>query len=190
MPNGNGILQKYAEKIKNDPIKRRGVLIAGIGLMGILSLFSFFPEKKTETQIPQADSSLTAEAYEKRLEEKLKKALSSIKGIGKVEVTLTLKSSEEIVYETDTKQKWDETVTEETRREYQEELQREIVFAEGEDGKAPLTRSVLPPTVQGVVVVCEGAGDINVEKAVIDAVTALFPLNTTQVAVVESAKNQ
>ena len=53
--------------------------------------------------------------------------------------------------------------------------------------RRPLVLTELPPRIQGVVVVCEGAGSAPVASRVIDVVTTSLGITSLQVCVVQSA---
>lgn len=90
--------------------------MVALGLLGILLIFgSEFIKSpvKTETQQQETD---TQSDYCDTLEEKLKAVLSKTEGTGRVEVMITLQSSDEKIYATDekTNYKSSDSVTERT----------------------------------------------------------------------------
>lgn len=180
----------FWRRIAEDEKKRRAVLICGFLLIGIIFLMSILPQKEKQEKTQSADTGtvITMEEYESRLENKLEQTIRNIKGVGNVKVLLTLENGEETVYQSDTRQNTDQTAQSGEDKQYRQELEQQVVLIEGENGKKEaLVQTVRPPAVQGVVVICEGAGSISVQSAVTEAVTALFSIRSTQVAVVEYA---
>ena len=173
-----------------DEKKRKAILVCGFLLIGIIFLLSILPQKEKKESNTQQELStvVTMEEYEQRLENKLKKTVENIKGVGKVSVFLTLENGEETVYQSDTRKNTDQSTQSGGEGQHREELEQEIVLIEDENGnKQALVQTRRPPAVQGVVIVCEGASDISVQKSVTEAVSALFSIRSTQVAVVEYA---
>jgi stage III sporulation protein AG len=183
-------VKSFWSRITEDEKKRKAILVCGFLLIGIIFLLSVLPKKeeKKNTTAQEISTVVTMEEYELKLENKLKKAIQNIKGVGKATVFLTLENGEETVYQSDTRQNTDKSVQSGGEGQYREELDQEIVLIEDENGrKQALVQTKRPPAVQGVVIVCEGASDISVQKAVTEAVSALFSIRSTQVAVVEYA---
>lgn len=129
------------------------------------------------------------EEYVEALEEKLKKTLSDMAGVGKVSVMITLKASEELVLEKD------ESVNRSNTNEEDSEGGKRIV-TELETGEntvystvgsesEPYVIKTLLPTVEGVVVVAEGAGIGNVNRDITEIVKALFGVEAHKVRVVK-----
>lgn len=127
--------------------------------------------------------------YTAYLEEKLKATLSDMAGVGKVEVMITLKASEELVVEKD------EPINRSNTNEEDAEGGKRIV-TQLESGESTVYRTVgsdsepyviktLLPTVEGVVVVAEGAGNGSVNKNITEIVQALFGVEAHKVRVVK-----
>ncbi len=127
--------------------------------------------------------------YTAYLENKLKATLSDMAGVGKVEVMITLKASEELVVEKD------EPVNRSNTNEEDAEGGKRIV-TQLESGESTVYRTVgsdsepyviktLLPTVEGVVVVAEGAGNGSVNKSITEIAQALFGVEAHKVRVVK-----
>lgn len=127
--------------------------------------------------------------YTAYLEEKLKATLSDMAGVGRVEVMITLKASEELVVEKD------EPINRSNTNEEDAEGGKRIV-TQLESGESTVYRTVgsdsepyviktLLPTVEGVVVVAEGAGNGSVNKNITEIVQALFGVEAHKVRVVK-----
>lgn len=104
--------------------------------------------------------------------------LSRIQGVGRLELMLTLESTGESVYASDTREsvggEWGGT----------REKSITVVSGGGYEQK-PVTVKELYPRFRGAVVLCEGADDIHVRSAVIEAVSTLCGIGTDKVAVLK-----
>lgn len=147
--------------------------------------------KETETgTISQASQSeVTNEniRYTTQMEEKLKEILENGKGIGKVEVMITLAASRETVLNKDTP--YEETVEEqegnEKKNSQTKSRQEETVLIETEEGQTPYVTKQYEPEIEGILVVVEGGGNPNVEAEVKEAILALFPIEEHKIKVLE-----
>ena len=166
------------------------VLIGFIGIL--LILFSeFFPQK---TKIPQDAVSVSSdnETFCKQTEEKLYQLVSSIQGVGEAQVWVTLESGVEYVYlqeevrNTDTTKDYDEEGVKTLREKDNSEQKYILVNKNGEE--QPLIQKQLEPTVQGVVIVCEGAGSAQVNEQVVNAVTCALGISSNRVYVAQLIK--
>ncbi|MBP3502050.1 MAG: hypothetical protein J6K42_01005 [Clostridia bacterium] len=119
------------------------------------------------------------------LEQKLKKILSNISGVGEVEVLITYSQTSVInpVYNEDL----GESITEEEdtsggkRTISTTNNKKEVVCS---DNKV-ITQSVTSPQIQGAVIIAKGASDVNVKTNIIQAVEAATGLSTYKIQVFE-----
>ena len=129
------------------------------------------PKDKTAEEKTQASFDLSA------TQQQLETLLSAIDGAGRVRVMLTLSSSEQAVYQTDSRTVTSSgSTTQET----------ETVFRQtGGSEKEPAVQSVVYPRYQGALVICDGAGRASVRLAIIQAVSSLTGLGSNKIAVVK-----
>lgn len=138
----------------------------------------------------QDEGSLSGQdTYTAYLEEKLRQTLSEMAGVGKVEVMLTLESSEEIVVEKDEPENRSTTTERDaeggSRIVNQMEITESTVYrTQGSDSEPYVVKTLLP-RVEGVVVVAEGAGSGTVSRSITEVVQALFGLEAHKVRVVK-----
>lgn len=117
---------------------------------------------KTETDL----SELTAEHVTERLEEKIKIMCTKVKGVSDVCVMLTLDTSEEYVYASDT--------------EKSETFQRsELVTSDG--GGVELY--VISPRVRGVAVVCKGGDSAVIKKTLTDLISCALGIPSSSISI-------
>lgn len=144
-------------------------------LLGIA--LALVPGKTEKTDAPQtttaADTAFDLSATQKQLEA----LLSAIDGAGRVRLMLTLSSSEQIIYQTDSRTV---TASGSTTQE------KQTVFRQpGGSEKEPAVQSVVYPQYQGALVVCDGAERASVRLAVTQAVSSLTGLGSNKIAVVK-----
>lgn len=107
--------------------------------------------------------------------------LAQIEGVGRLELMLTLESTGEAVYASDTRESANGAQT--TSRE-----QSVTVVSESGYGQRPVTVKTVYPTFRGAVVLCEGADDIRVRCAVVEAVSTLCGIGSDKVAVLKMGR--
>lgn len=134
----------------------------------------------------QADSD---EDYARQLEQRLRETLSQMEGVGKVRVMITLRSSQELVVEKE--QPYLRSSTNENdaqggnRSINQMETEENTVYRTDGNVSEPYVVKTLPPQVEGVVVVAEGAGSGTVNRTIVEMVQALFGVEAHKVKVVK-----
>lgn len=127
----------------------------------------------------------TETASNNDLEQKLKKILSNINGVGEVEVLITYSQTSIInpVYNEDL----GESITEEEdtsggkRTISTTNNKKEVVCS---DNKV-ITQSVTSPQIQGAVIIAKGASDAKVKSNIIQAVEVATGLSTYKIQVFE-----
>lgn len=193
-----GFLTKITEKLRN--LKNAEIVIVLLFVAVVLSIYASSINRASPS-VPAPDNETNKGVqwvgqgtYEDQQELKLQKKLSAIKGVGKVEVMITYKSSKEIVTAMNTTQS--ETVTEEqdssggTRRVSQRDINSQTVTI-GETGNAkPLVVKEMEPEIKGVIVIAEGARDMRVKLDLIRAVQTALGVSPQQVEVFEMDTNK
>ena len=155
-------LHVFAEKWKYVWI----ILLAGLLLM-------MMGGDRTETVEVDDKNSDTAFSLQ-QFEGQLKSCLSRIDGIGKVELMLSLDSSEHEVYASD------------IRRSASESYESVIsTVSNGSYGEEPVRVTTNSPKFRGAVIICEGAGSDRVRLAVTEAVGSLCDLGADRIAVIQ-----
>ncbi len=129
---------------------------------------------------------------EDTLEEKMEKILSLIDGAGKVNVLITYSNGMEQIPMYDIKQ--NTTNIEEvdsagaTRKTEEINKENNIIFNENGNSKTPVIKQTINPKIIGVIVVAEGAGNINVRENLIKAVEATLDVSAHRVQVFSRKK--
>lgn len=123
------------------------------------------------------------------MEDKVEKILSNIDQVGRAQVIITLKSSGEKIVEKDvpvTRSNTDEQDSQGGSRILNSIDSGEATVYETESGKStPYVVKTTSPQVEGVLVVCEGAGRGNVSKNITDAIEVLFGIEPHKIIVVK-----
>ena len=130
----------------------------------------------------------STEEYTAYLEEKLEKMLESVRGLGEVEVMITLESSEERIVEKDMTAERSQTEEQDsaggTRTVNSSNTGYQTVYQDGNQG-SPFVVKTITPKVEGVLVVAEGAGKGNMTSEITQIAQALFGVEAHKVKVLE-----
>ena len=167
------------------------ILVVGIIAAALIALSAVFPEAKTEnTELPQKGTDEETARYEAQLCERVHRIVSLIKGVGKLDVTVTLESGIEYVYAKEEKSDSDVRSSGSDGVSTSSSSEEKLILVEDANGrKTALLRKMILPAVRGVVVVCDGGGDPQVINAVTEAVKTALGIRSTQVFVAKRAEN-
>ena len=144
-------------------------------------------EKSTYIETTEVTANNETKKYE--LEEKLEKILTTIKGVGDVNVFINYSESSSSVplYDESTTTS---TTTEGdssggTRNTVETENQKEVVFTEKSGTKDPIVQKTIMPLIEGAIVTAKGANDAGVKTNIINAVQAATGLSIDRIQVFE-----
>lgn len=169
-------LKAYLEKI--EPFLKRYRLLLLAFFAGLILLTISFPvqsaAEETDSQPAVTQSTFDLTAFETQLEEQL----SQIQGAGRVQLTLSLKTTQEEVYAADIRQ----SQQNEEVSSYESTL---AVLADGINGQQPIPVKQVYPTFRGALVLCDGADSDAVRLAVTQAVSAVCGIGADKVAVLK-----
>lgn len=205
------IIEKQLNKVDYKKWFRKDNLVILI-LTGVLLVIIALPTKesgKTEAEPSRTEADSPAgipsesgagaegstdsdEEYIRQLEQRLRETLSRMEGVGKVRVMITLRSSRELVVEKE--QPFVRSSTDEkdsqggNRSVHQMETEENTVYRTDGSVSEPYVVKTLPPQVEGVVVVAEGAGSGTVDRTIVEMVQALFGVEAHKVKVVKMEK--
>lgn len=173
------------------------LLVIGVILL-ILAIPTEDSKKKQEEEpFPIAEDAGTtsteasanaSQTYEQQMEARVKEILSHVEGVGKVDVMIVLKSSEEKVLRVDTSST--SSSTQETdssggsrKIENRELAENTILSGSGEN--APIIEKELKPVISGVVISAGGGGSPKVKAEISEAMEALFDVPPHKVKVLK-----
>ena len=133
------------------------------------------------------------ESYAEQMEQKVKALLGTMDQVGRVEVLITLKSSGERIVEKDLPVNRSTTSEQDAQggtRNVNNLDSGENTVYETDSGKStPYVVKTESPQVEGVVVVCEGAGTGEVRKNITEVIEALFGIEPHKIRVVKMKTN-
>ena len=168
------------DNLKNLKIGRRNValVVIAVVIMLLLLLSELFTNDNTDA-VSKEDSEAYASQYIEKTEKELETLLEGINGAGKVRVMLTLENCYENVYARGYNEK-SENKNDSFKSETEEEY---IIVKNGSNTEECLVIKVYEPTVKGVAVIAEGAGNTQVKNAITQTVCALFDISSARVSV-------
>lgn len=135
----------------------------------------------------EGKSSLRPE-YAAYLEESLEQFLSTVDGVGKVRVMITLADGGETFVEKDlttTRKGTTEADAEGSRNTTDIAEEEATVYTEEKDGNMPFVRQIIYPKVAGVVVSAQGGGNDAVAQKITKAIQALFGIEAHKIIIVK-----
>jgi len=171
-------------------------------LVGVLLLVIAWPTGGTGTGTGNNDTATESydtvgaveeaalEAYITNQEARLTAIIGVIEGAGKVSVMITAKSSGELVVEKDvdtsssTLEENDSSGGNRTTNEANHS--ESTIFTDDSTGQSvPYVVKEIEPQIEGIVVVAEGGGDLNVVNEITDAIGVLFDVPVHKIKVVK-----
>lgn len=168
------------EVFKNLSNNKKNIVLVICGVLALIILIaSGVSEEKVSEDEYDVNLNVSSGEYIKEQEEKLKKLIEKIDGAGEAEVMITLESCYENVYLKDSNLK-----TESTSSVFKEEQEESFIMAKtGSNTQNGVIVKVYEPVVKGVAVVVTGGDDEKVKMAIIETVSAVFNINSTDISV-------
>lgn len=167
----NSLKEKFKDTFEQKNSKAKILIAAGIvGILLILLSEISFPASKKETEVTKTDYS----AYVNELDDKLNSLISSIDGVGKCKVMITLKSTSESVYAKNIQNSQSESSASQNS---------EYVIYDSKDGDSPILIQENFPEIEGIAIVCSGGDNIAVRERVIQCVSSLFNISSNRISV-------
>lgn len=150
------------------------IFIVGIGLM----MLPGGGTKEKKEVVTQDNAGIT---YRENVEKQLKTILSSVKGVGSVEVMVTLEDNGQTFYAAD-----ERTDSQEKDADIQETGEKTYVLKNDEaGGESPVVIRKNTPAVSGVLVIASGAGDAQIKSEIVNAVRAVLGVKAHRIEVLE-----
>ena len=137
------------------------------------------------------EESITEEASEQpdvygytlTLEKRLANLINKIDGVDGSEVMITLSTSKEKILQTDSENKSKSEEGDLAKKELEKNIKTLVI--KGENAEEPYVIKEIMPRIEGVVVVCKGAGDKIIENKIIEIIKALFDVEPHKISVIE-----
>lgn len=186
-------IKQYLENVNSKKFIRNLLILLLVGaiLLIVSSILFEGKDKKdpySNRSLPENETEFTTEDYSEVLEKKLEQILSEIKGVGNVKVMVTLEDTAEKIPATNTT-KNQETSREEDSQGGNREILREDssaqIVTKGGEGTLIVLKE-LKPEVKGVIVVAEGAENLEVQEKLYHAVKTVLAIPGNKVEIYSS----
>ena len=165
------------------------LIAVGAVAMGLILLSELLPEKPQATEAPTA-ASVTAEEYAKQLETRLAEIVGGIEGVNGCRVMVTLENGVEYRYASEQKSgsNYEEnSANGSSRLSQKDDSEQSVILVDTGDGRGGLLVTEVQPTVKGVMVVCGGGQQPEVQQRVTEAVTTVLNITSKRVCVIPAA---
>lgn len=177
----------FADLYSNDKYKKM-IIIAGIIGIALIFFSGFIKSEKKSQEVNQKVESASIDDYVKQLETNLTNMVSCIKGAGDCKVMVTIENGTQTIYATEGKKNIEDTEDssngELKRKQKSDDSETKYITVKGPNGEEKaLAITEVQPTVKGVVVVCSGGDDPEVQQRIINAVTTALNITTKRVCV-------
>ena len=168
----NKILSRLEAAFGRDKLIKAAVFL---GIIGVILIVCCDSPPKTQPSVETAAITEETERFRCDTEQQLKNILSTIKGVGKAEVMLTVSTTEEYIYAEKT----------EERREGENKQSRQTDFEiiDSGDRDEALVKKIIVPQISGVVIVCEGGGNSKTCEAVYKSVSTALGIPVSKIYV-------
>lgn len=180
--------------------KDKWLFLLAVGLILLILAFPDGGPGSGKEEVTGQEAALTVEeggtaevaarpvkTYEEQMEERVKEILSHVEGVGKVDVMIVLKSSEEKVLRVDTNSSLSstrETDSSGGSRNIENQEVSESTILTG-NGEGPIVEKELKPEVSGVVISAEGGESPKVKADISEAMEALFDIPAHKIKVLK-----
>ena len=186
-------IKEYLEKNNNKKFINNLFIILLVSVIFLIVTNNFLVPKEEDMENPKENTrevskNESEEDYSYYLEKKLTNILTKLNGVGKVNVMVTLENSVEKVTATNTTKNKEETLENDseggTREIHREDVTTQVM-TRGGDGSLLVVKEI-KPTVQGVIVVAEGADDPVLKEMLYEAVKTVLGIKGNKVQVYSS----
>lgn len=166
------------------------LIIAICGVVLVMLPTESKSKNKSSNKITQEEKSesiieISEDEYCKNLEGRLETILSGVRGVGKVKVMITFKSTSEkvVLKEISYDKSSENNENANVRESYKEE--EAVVFREDSDGNTvPYVIKENVPAIEGIAVVAEGGENKDIILKITNMVQALFGVSAHKISVI------
>lgn len=164
------------------PKNKISIIIVAAGIIGIVLIFlsdiiHVSPSSKQNTSSQDSSGN-----YETKISKRLESIIGQINGVGRVQVMVTIESGVENIYEKDKKESSQSQGGANSQTQVSIESSHVILNGSSGNQQALLTKQI-QPVIQGVVVVCDGGADPDVQEAVTDTVSTALGIATNHISI-------
>lgn len=188
------VLDKLLEKFNNKKMIENLVIFLILAIIVLIVINTFFDNNQSNknANLVQTVSKKDSFTGDVNLEKKLEGILSKINGAGEVSVMVSY--SNEVLKQPMTDVKTTTTVVSEKdsnggeRKTEETSTEENVIYEQNGNNKTPMLKQNVLPTIIGVIVVADGAGNTNVKENLIRAVTAAVDVPNHRIQVFASGK--
>lgn len=181
------LFEKITAKGSNSPPKIKLIIAIGTAAMLLLALPDMCSGCNNSSEPEKNKSPCSVEQYADELEKKLENMISAVDGAGKTKVMITLQNGMEYIYASEDKLSVNTSESTGTNgsqsSEAKENSENSYIIIDTDEGEKALIRTELMPSVNGVVVACEGAGDPIVAERIEQVVTTALNISSKRVCI-------
>lgn len=186
--NGDGDNKKKVENL---------IFLLIILIITIVAINFIWKDDKQESKQTTTNKELASEEKntnsDEDLEKKLEKILSSINGVGNVNVMLTYTESTQIIPVYNKIEKTSNTNESDsgggTRQVEESDVTQEVVYQDKNGKNNIITQKTISPKIEGAIITADGANNSNIKANIIQAVEAATGLATHKIQVFEKKNN-
>ncbi len=186
--NGDGDNKKKVENL---------IFLLIILIITIVAINFIWKDDKQESKQTTTNKELASKEKntnsDEDLEKKLEKILSSINGVGNVNVMLTYTESTQIIPVYNKTEKTSNTNESDsgggTRQVEESDVTQEVVYQDKNGKNNIITQKTISPKIEGAIITADGANNSNIKANIIQAVEAATGLATHKIQVFEKKNN-
>lgn len=180
-------MTRFLSNVLKDDKHKKIIIVLGLAGIVLIFLSSFVSCEKTDST-SRVKEEISVDEYRSKIENNLKDIVSSIEGSGKTKVLVTVENSTETVYATEQKKNKESTEDksngEITKKKESDDSEVHYITVKDSNGsEKALSVTQVQPTIKGVVVVCDGGNDPNVQQRITNAVTTALNITSKRVCV-------
>jgi len=166
--------------------KKKINLILILGVVGIvligLSDCNFNSKETTESA---KNDFISTDDYIENLENRVLRMIKEIDGAGKSKIMITAETSLEKNFATNDSIKQD-SETKDSESSIKNDIEKEVVMVEDTSGKKQaLIQNVSEPKIRGVLVLCEGAENPEINEKITNAIKSLLGVSSSKINVIK-----
>lgn len=175
-------MQKFLKLKALFKSEKRVRILALLGALGVLllCLSELLPHTRTAQKEDTAKTQTDVNDFCELTEKKLSELIAQVEGAGRVQVMLTIESSDEKIYAADEKSN-----TKTDGDAEQKSYDSQYVLVDGASGDTGMLLKTNAPKVKGVIIVCDGGENPAVANQITNAVSAALGVGANRVSVLK-----
>lgn len=178
---------RITDKTADSSIRIKLIIAIGTAAVLLLALPDMCSSCSADKESEKILAETSVEQYADELEKRLEDMISAVEGAGKTKVMITLQNGKEYIYASEDKLSVNTSESTGTNgsqsSEAKENSENSYIIIDTDEGEKALIRTELMPSVNGVVVACEGAGDAKVAERVEQVVTTALNISSKRVCI-------